>query len=170
MGHEGRAAAKYWGACARLIPKELAFPGRHTRHAVDAVNSAINYVYGMLYGEVWRAIVRAGLDPYFGVMHGAQRDQGSLVFDLIEEYRAPFGDRVVLGLLGRGFELMLDKDGRIKASCRQKLVRAFHKLWQRELRWRGKQRTPAEILDLQATSLKNAFLGKGEYQPFRFRW
>jgi hypothetical protein len=73
-------------------------------------------------------------------------------------------------LLGRGFELLLDKDGRIKSSCRQKLVQAFHKLWQRELRWRGKLRTPAQILDLQTTSLKNAFLGKGEYQPFRFRW
>jgi CRISPR-associated protein Cas1 len=170
MGHEGRAAAKYWSACSHLIPAELEFPGRHTRHAVDCVNSAVNYVYGMLYGEVWRAVIRAGLDPYFGVMHGAQRDQGSLVFDLIEEYRAPFGDRVVLGLLGRGFELVLDKDGRIKSSCRQKLVHAFHKLWQRELRWRGKLRTPAQILDLQATSLKNAFLGKGEYLPFRFRW
>ena len=170
MGYEGRAAAKYWRACSRLIPAELGFPGRHTRHAVDAVNSAINYVYTLLYGEVWRAVVRAGLDPYFGVMHGSQRDQGSLVFDLIEEYRAPFGDRVVLGLLGRGFEISLDKDGRIKSSCRQKLVRAFHKLWLRELRWRGKMRTPGQILDAQASSLKNAFLGKGEYLPFRFRW
>jgi group II intron reverse transcriptase/maturase/CRISPR-associated endonuclease Cas1 len=170
MGHEGRAAAKYWSACSHLIPAEMEFPGRHTRHAVDCVNSAINYVYGMLYGEVWRAVIRAGLDPFFGVMHGAQRDQGSLVFDLIEEYRAPFGDRVVLGLLGRGFELVLDKDGRIKSSCRQKLVQAFHKLWKKEVRWRGKLRTPAEILDLQATSLKNTFLGKGEYLPFRFRW
>ncbi|MBI2218092.1 MAG: CRISPR-associated endonuclease Cas1, partial [Candidatus Rokubacteria bacterium] len=51
------------------------------------------YVYGMLYGEVWRALVKAGLDPYFGVMHGSERDQGSLVFDLIEEFRACGGER-----------------------------------------------------------------------------
>ena len=170
MGQEGRAAAKYWGAFADLVPPELAFPGRHTRHATDCVNSAINYTYGILYGEIWRAVIRNGLDPYFGIMHGTERDQGSLVFDLIEEYRAPFGDRLVLGMLGRGFELVLDKDGRIKAACRRKLVQAFHKLWHRELRWRGKLRSAADILELQVSSIKNSFLGKDEYRPFRFRW
>ena len=44
----------------------------------------------MLYGELRRALVKVGLDPYFGLMHGSERDQGSLVFDLIEEFRAPF--------------------------------------------------------------------------------
>ena len=52
MGHEGRAAAKYWSSFASLVPDEFSFPGRHTRHATDPVNSAVNYVYGMLYGEV----------------------------------------------------------------------------------------------------------------------
>ncbi len=170
MGYEGRAAAKYWSSFANLIPEGLSFPGRHTRHATDAVNSAVNYIYGMLYGEVWRAAIRAGLDPYFGIIHGTERDQGSLIFDLIEEYRAPFGDRLMLGMFGRGFELVLDKDGRLRAAARQKLVRAFHKQWQRAVRWRGKMRAPSEILDQQATSLKNAYLGSGEYRPFRFQW
>ena len=128
MGHEGRAAAKYWTSLASLIPGELSFPGRQTRHATDPVNSAVNYVYGMLYGEVWRSVVRAGLDPYFGIMHGRERDQGSLVFDLIEEYRAPFADRVVVGMLEPGFDLELDKEGRLRNRCRRKLVSAFHKI------------------------------------------
>ena len=170
MGHEGRAAAKYWAAFARFIPAQLAFPGRHTRHATDAVNSAINYVYGILYGEVWRAVVRAGLDPYFGIIHGTDRDQGSLIFDMIEEYRAPFADRVVLGMLGRGFAIEFDKDGRIRPACRHKIVNAFHKLWHRELRWRGKLYTPGSILEIQVASLKNSYLGKGDYRAFRFRW
>ena len=170
MGFEGRAAARYWSAFATLIPGDLAFPGRHTRHATDPVNSAVNYVYGMLYGEVWRSAIRAGLDPYFGIMHGTERDQGSLVFDLIEEYRAPFGDRLVLGMLGRGFSLELDKEGRLRAACRHKLVHAFHKQWQRDVRWRGGTRAPSAILELQVTSLKNTYLGKDEYRPFRFRW
>lgn len=170
MGFEGRAAAKYWGSFAILIPDKLSFPGRHTRHATDPVNSAVNYVYGMPYGEVWRAVIRAGLDPYFGIIHGTERDQGSLVFDLIEEYRAPFGDRLVLGMLGRGFDLALDQEGRIRATCRHKLVHAFHKVWQRDVCWRGKMRAPSDILELQLTSLKNAYVGTDEYRPFRFRW
>ena len=170
MGYEGRAAAKYWSAFASLIPDALSFPGRHTRHATNPVNSAVNYVYGMLYGEVWRALIRAGLDPYFGIIHGKERDQGSLVFDLIEEYRAPCGDRLVLGMIGRGFAPELDAEGCLRASARHKLVHAFHKQWQRAVRWRGGLRAPSDILDLQATCLKNAYLGNEEYRPFRFRW
>lgn len=170
MGHEGRAAAKYWAAFSRFVPGELPFPGRHTRHATDPVNSAINYVYTMLYGEVWRSILRAGLDPFFGIIHGTERDQGSLVFDLIEEFRAPFGDRLVIGMFGRGFALELDKEGRLRSACRKKLAQAFHKQWHRAVRWRGKLRAPCDVLELQATSLKNAFLGNEVYRPFRFRW
>lgn len=170
MGHEGRAAAKYWSSFATLVPEELSFPGRHTRHATDPVNSAVNYVYGMLYGEVWRAVVRAGLDPYFGIIHGSERDQGSLVFDVIEEYRAPFGDRLVLGMLGRGFTLELDKEGRLRTPVRRKLVQAFHKQWHRDVRWRSGMRAPADILESQVTSLKNTYLGNDEYRAFRFRW
>ena len=124
----------------------------------------------MLYGEVWRAVIRAGLDPYFGIIHGTERDQGSLIFDMIEEYRAPFGDRLVIGMLGRGFALELDKDGRLRATTRHKLVHTFHKQWQRQIRWLGKMYTLSEILEQQVTSLKNAYLGIDQYRPFRFRW
>ena len=170
MGHEGHAAAKYWSSFAKLIPEDFAFPGRHTRHATDPVNSAINYVYGALYGEVWRAVVRAGLDPYFGILHGTDRDQGSLVFDLIEEYRAPFGDRLILSMVGRGFAIELDGDGCLRTAARHKLMAAFYKMWNRSMSWRGKTRLPSEILQAQVQSLKNAFLGREEYRPFRFRW
>lgn len=92
------------------------------------------------------------------------------MFDVIEEYRAPFGDRLVLGMLGRGFSLQLDKDGLLRASRRRKLVEAFHEQWRRGVRYRGKMRAPSEVLELQVTSLKNAYLGNDEYRPFRFQW
>lgn len=170
MGHEGRAAARYWASFGQLIPAALCFPGRHTHHATDPINSAVNYVYGILYGEVWRAVSRAGLDPYFGIIHGTERDQGSLVFDLIEEYRAPFADRVVLGMLGRGLALDFDKEGRLRTACRAKLATAFQKQWRRAMRWRGKMRSPADILEIQVATLRNTFLGRDQYSAFRFRW
>ena len=170
MGHEGRAAARYWTTLATLMPEQLAFPGRQTRHASDPMNAAINYVYGMLYGEIWRVLVRAGLDPYFGILHGSGHDQGSLVFDAIEEYRAPFADRLVLAMIGRGFVPELDKQGFLRTSTKRKLIHAFHRLWRDGVCWRGKKRTPREILELQTRSLRNVFLGQEEYTPFRFRW
>lgn len=40
----------------------------------------------------------------------------------------------------------------------------------RDVRWRGGMRAPSDILELQVTSLKKAYLGNEEYRPFRFRW
>jgi CRISPR-associated protein Cas1 len=170
MGYEGRAAALYWSSLARLTPEELSFTGRRTQHATDPFNQAINYTYGVLYGEVWKAIVQAGLDPYSGIMHGSERDQGSLVFDLIEEFRAPFGDRLVLGMLGRGFRLHIGKDGNLRGSVRRLLVSAFHRMWKRSIRWRGKMVAPSHILEQQAKTLARAFVAEDTYRAFQFRW
>lgn len=170
MGLEGRAASMYWQAFSLLVPEQHGFTGRHTRHATDPVNSLLNYCYGLLYGRVWQAIVKEGLDPYFGIMHGSQRDQGSLVFDVIEEFRGPFADRVVLGLLGRGFDPALDKDGLLKSAVRVKLAAAFFALWNKSLRWNDRNVTPAALLQLQVAQLRKMYEKGDGYRAFRFRW
>ena len=60
---EGRAAQRYWDALRAVIPESYNWPGRVTRGARDPVNAALNYGYGILYGQVERALILAGLDP-----------------------------------------------------------------------------------------------------------
>ena len=170
MGLEGHAAAVYWGQLARLIPEEVGFGGRITISAHDPVNQCLNYVYGILYGEVWRAVVKAGLDPYFGVIHGSLRDQGSLVFDLIEEFRAPFADRIVLGMLGRGFRPEIGREGFLRSRPKHQLVHSFTKRWSKPIHCRSRDLTPAKLLTMQANSLVGVFRRDGAYHPYRMRW
>jgi group II intron reverse transcriptase/maturase/CRISPR-associated endonuclease Cas1 len=170
MGIEGHAAALYWGQLMKLVPPELGFKARHTQGASDPVNQGINYVYGILYGEVWRALVKVGLDPYFGLMHGSERDQGSLVFDLIEEFRAPFADRLALAMIGRGLKPKIGAHGFLRTRIRQLLAQGFLRTWNKKIRWRGKMITPASILEHQAGALAKLILGQGDYQPFHMRW
>jgi len=170
MGFEGQAAAIYWSNLGPLLPEGTRFKGRVTRDAADPVNQAINYVYGMLYGEVWRALVKAGLDPYFGIMHGSERDQGSLVFDLIEEFCAPFADRLVVALIGRGLKIRMSEADALRSRARRLLARSFIRSWTRKIRWRGRQITPAAILQHQAGSLVKLINGDADYRPFRMRW
>ena len=103
-------------------------------------------------------------------MHGSERDQGSLIFDLIEEFRAPFGDRLVLGMSGRGFQPQLAPHGSLRTSERRLLVGAFHRMWTCPMRWRGKMHPPCRILEQQAKGLARAFLAEETYRPFQFRW
>ena len=170
MGLEGRGAAIYWSQLSRLIPEDLGFDGRMTLSAHDPVNQCLNYVYGILYGEVWRAISKVGLDPYFGLIHGSLRDQGSLVFDLIEEFRAPFGDRVVFGMLGRGFRPGIGKSGLLRSSTKHALAQSFSKRWTKPLYYRSRLLAPVYLLATQAKSLAGAFQRENGYHPYRMRW
>ncbi|MDY0058902.1 MAG: CRISPR-associated endonuclease Cas1 [Myxococcota bacterium] len=174
MGHEGQAAALYWAALGRLVPEELGFPGRRTRRATDPVNQSLNYLYGILYGELWRALARTGLDPGMGILHRAPRSPGGLVYDLIEELRAPLADRLLVTLLGRGFR---PATGLGPASTHLSLrssgilSRAFASQRQRILR-RGRGRVKAdELPGLQAAALRSLLLGETDsYPAFHFRW
>ena len=141
-----------------------------TRDAADPVNQAINYVYGMLDGELWRVLVKARMDSYFGIMHGSERDQGSLVFDLIEEFGAPFADRLVVAMIGRGLKLETGADGALRSRSRRMLARSFIRAWTRTIRWRGKDLAPATILERQAGALAKLIAGDADYRPFRMRW
>jgi CRISPR/Cas system-associated endonuclease Cas1 len=91
--------------------------------------------------------VKAGLDPYFGLIHGSKRDQGSLVFDLIEEFRAPFSDRLVIGMLGRGFQPEIRTHRFLKTRTRRMLAIAFSKQWSKKMAWRSHEMAPAQILE-----------------------
>jgi CRISPR-associated protein Cas1 len=65
---------------------ELDWPGRQTQGATDPLNAALNYCYGVLYAQVERALVLAGLDPYGGFLHVDRPGKPSLTLDLIEAW------------------------------------------------------------------------------------
>lgn len=170
MGYEGHAASIYWQNVKKLIPTEFNFSGRITLYAKDIVNQCFNYVYGILYGEVWRAVVKAGLDPYFGIIHGSQRDGGSMVFDIIEEFRSPFADRIVLSMFGRGFRPKINKAGFLMTSSKKILAKSFSKRWYNKIKWRSSKLFPSQIMDFQTQSLSKLFNKEGNYLPFKMQW
>ena len=170
MGYEGHAASIYWQNIKRLLPSNFNFAGRITFTAKDVVNQCFNYVYGILYGEVWRAVVKAGLDPYFGIIHGSQRDSGSMIFDLIEEFRSPFADRIVLSMFGRGFHPEINKLGLLRTRCQKQLAKSFAKRWYNKIKWRSSKIFPSQILERQAQSISKVFNREGSYFPFKMQW
>nr|WP_255308481.1 CRISPR-associated endonuclease Cas1 [Streptomyces marincola] len=52
-------------------------------------------------GLVHGAAEQIGLDPYVGYLHGIRPAKPALVLDLMEEFRAPLADRLVVTLLNR---------------------------------------------------------------------
>src|ERR1019366_8130029 len=95
MGYEGTGGRIYWRQIANLVPAECGFDGRDNSPGSDAVNSALNYGYGILYAHVWGAVMNAGLEPFAGLLHVDRSGKPSLVLDLVEEFRQPVVDRAI---------------------------------------------------------------------------
>jgi CRISPR-associated protein Cas1 len=101
-GLEGLGSQAYFQAFRRLIRNDsFTFSGRNRRPPLDPVNALLSFVYTMLTNEVLSAVKASGLDPYLGALHEVSYGRPSLACDLVEEYRAFLGDRLVLGLVNR---------------------------------------------------------------------
>lgn len=87
QGYEGNAGKVYFKTLSDLIPAKYKFEGRSKHPAKDEFNSMLNYGYGVLYSEIEKSCIEAGLDPYIGIMHTDYYNKKVLTFDLIEKYR-----------------------------------------------------------------------------------
>lgn len=98
-GHEGHAARVYFEGMATLLPPHWAFDRRRRRPPPDPVNVLLSYGYAVLHANMLTLVRLAGLNPHLGVLHTARPGGHALVNDLMEEFRAPAVDAVVLTLL-----------------------------------------------------------------------
>lgn len=108
MGVEGEAARHYFDSFTTMLSGHVsqfaaaAWNGRRRRPAPDPVNSALDYSYALLLSECVRALVSCGLDPHAGFLHSSARNKPALALDLMEEFRAPVADSVVVRSLRNG--------------------------------------------------------------------
>lgn len=86
-GWEGAASRRYFQALNEYLPVKYRFEGRSQHPAVDMFNALLNYGYGILYGKVEGALIKAGIDPYIGVFHRDDYNRPVLVYDVIERFR-----------------------------------------------------------------------------------
>lgn len=172
LSAEGRAAQHYWDALKLVVPATLSWPGREGRGAKDPLNAALNYGYGILYGQVERALVLAGLDPYAGFVHVDRPGKPSLTLDLIEEFRAPVVDRTILGIVNRGTTIEQDDEGLLTLEIRRSIAqRVLERLEESTERYEGKRQKLRFILQTQARHLASFLRGdRAAYEPFACGW
>jgi CRISPR-associated protein Cas1 len=131
----------------------------------------LNYGYGILYGQIERAIILAGLDAYGGFIHADRPGKPSLVLDLIEEFRAPVVDRTVLGLVNKGTKLAQDEKGLLTLETRRLLAERVLARLETAERYERKQQPLRIIIQSQARHIATFVRGdRAQYKPFLARW
>jgi len=103
-GLEGDAANAYFSVFSHLILQQkdnFSFVCRNRRPPKDAVNAMLSFAYTLLANDTAAALESVGLDPYVGFLHTLRPGRCSLALDLMEEFRAYLGDRLVLSLINK---------------------------------------------------------------------
>jgi CRISPR-associated protein Cas1 len=102
MGFEGAGAAQYFSAFAECINNsEFVFGGRSRRPPGNPINAMLSFGYQVVWNHLLSLIELQGLDPYSGCLHQGNERHAALASDLIEEFRAPLVDALVLYLVNR---------------------------------------------------------------------
>ncbi len=98
-GFEGAAAAKYFPAFVSLLKDPMGFTHRNRQPPTDPVNSMLSFGYTLLFYNIFSLIKSHGLHPYVGFFHEMRSGHPALASDLIEEFRAPIVESLVLYLV-----------------------------------------------------------------------
>ena len=119
----------------------------------------MNFCYGLLTADTLRAVVACGLDPHAGFLHSSGRNKPALALDLVEEFRAPVADSVVINAFNNG-EIgarALDRTGttRIGERGRRALISGYerrvtgtfrHPIFGYEVTWRRAMEIQARLV------------------------
>lgn len=101
IGVEGIAAKTFFEALALLLKSDLPFEGRTRRPPRDPINALLSLGYTLLFADVHAVLLACGLDTRFAFLHQAHRERPALAIDLMEEFRTPVVDRMIMRLVNQ---------------------------------------------------------------------
>lgn len=116
-GIEGDASRSYFSVFDSMITsqkEDFTFRFRNRRPPKDKVNCLLSFIYTILLHDVRSALETVGLDPQVGFLHRDRPGRPSLALDMMEEFRAPFADRLALSLINLK---QVRKEGFIKSEA-----------------------------------------------------
>ena len=161
-GWEGLASKIYFEALNLFLPQQYRFEKRTQQPAMDVANAMLNYGYGILYGKVEGALIKAGIDPYIGVLHRDDYNRPVLVYDVIEIYRV-WVDYVVYSLLAQQavseeyFSVRSDGSCWLETLGRRVLIQSLNDYMEEVVDVRGNQRSRSHQIFLYAQNLAQQF-------------
>lgn len=179
QGYEGAGSAEYFEGFGRLLRGDpaLRFETRTRRPPRDPVNALLSYGYSLLHHQCSSALQTANLDPYIGFLHSSQYSKPALALDLMEEFRAPIVDSVVITLVNNRIikaDDFIAEFGtyRLKDGARRTFLEKYEERMNTEIAHPvfKYQATYRRCIELQARLIAKTLMGElAAYSPFKVR-
>ena len=177
-GVEGAAARAYFTSLMEFNRSTMTWPGRVKHPSTDPLNALLSLSYTLLMHELGALLEGLGLDPYLGFLHQMDYGRPSLALDLLEPFRHPVADRLVLTLVNRSvigeddFRSEGDRPGLFLAPQPLKRFFAEYERWmlERPCKKDGSPPPPSfrDRLKTEVEALAAALRTGAAFQPFRF--
>lgn len=174
LGIEGISSNIYFRAFGYMLKCEFPFQGRNRRPPKDPVNVLLSLAYTFLTKEVCSALEAESFEPYLGFLHGIRYGRKSLALDMMEGFRQPIVDRLVILLSNKRmigkYDFDIPQDGHILLN-----EDGFKKFCTEYERWMCGRNTASgeksfrRCIREQIAILKKAVSEKGQYQPYNWR-
>ena len=177
-GSEGECASMYFSELSSLITaqqEDFIFTMRSKRPPLDPANALLSFLYAILANDVRSAVETVGLDPQVGFLHQLRPGRPSLALDIMEEFRAYLGDRIMLNLINlkqvtkKDFEIRESGEVRMSDDARKTVLGAYQKRKQEETThpFLGEKMTVGLLPHVQAQLMARYIRGDiSEYPPF----
>ncbi|OKH24705.1 type I-MYXAN CRISPR-associated endonuclease Cas4/Cas1 [Chroogloeocystis siderophila] len=173
LGIEGNLAALYFGVLSQLLapdtPDLLKFSGRNRRPPKDRFNALLSFGYSLLIKDVMNAILTVGLEPALGFYHQPRTQAPPLALDLMEIFRVPLVDLIVVTSINRN-QWDVDADFEVRGQQvwlsdrgRRKFISIYEQ--RKSESWKhpvtGYSLTYRRLLELEVRLLEKEWSGEG---------
>lgn len=171
MGVEGMCSNIYFNSFREMLKCNITFEGRNRRPPRDPVNSLLSLTYTFLTKDMCLIIDNESFESYLGFLHGIRYGRKSLALDLVEEWRQPIGDRLVLKLLNKR---MLSEDDFREGDERgiylnENGFRKFCSEYGKTMSGKGTEGTNYRLLMKKQTwKWREALKEGGVYEPYKY--
>lgn len=153
------------------------FAGRSRRPPGNPVNAMLSFGYQVLWNHLLSLIELQGLDPYYPCLHQGTERHAALASDLIEEFRAPIVDSLVMYLVNRK---LMDQEADfvyhnggcyLNDSGRPKYLKAFLQRMEEEIQTQSGEKQPKwDLLTQQVKAFKQFVYNPTQlYTPYQIR-
>ncbi|MCA2972186.1 MAG: CRISPR-associated endonuclease Cas1, partial [Acidobacteriaceae bacterium] len=169
MGLEGAAARLYFERLMGYQRSEFVWPGRVRRPSTDPINALLSLAYTLVMQEMSGMLEGHGLDPACGFHHQPDYGRPSLALDLMEPFRGPAADRLVVTVLNKRMltegDFYTGEGGAVFLKAES--MRQFFEWYERWMIHEPKGGGVAfrEGLRRQAERFARELQGKGEWVP-----
>jgi CRISPR-associated protein Cas1 len=173
-GMEGRAARVYFDTLRQALPAGWESRRRSRRPPEDPFNALLGLGYTLLGQSMMTALEVAGLDPYDGFFHADKYGRPALALDLMEEFRSPIVDSLVLLVINKRIlkpeDFQKDQEGVfLKPHALRRFLVQYTARLQTEVIHPliGRRLTYQKCFEVQARLLRKAIEEEGvPYRPF----